>query len=52
VGHVARMESAGTYRALVGVPEGKGPLGRPGLRRDDNIKPWNSTKYLRYCFNV
>ena len=26
------------YRILVGKPEGKGPLGRPRLRWEDNIK--------------
>jgi hypothetical protein len=31
-GHVARMgERRGVYRVLVGKPEGKRPLGRPGL---------------------
>jgi len=28
----------GVYRVLVGKPEGKGPLGRPGRRWEDNIK--------------
>jgi len=38
-GHVARMgERRGVYRALVGKPEGKRPLGRPMLRWEDNIK--------------
>jgi hypothetical protein len=32
-GHVARMgERRCAYRALVGKPEGRGPLGRPRLR--------------------
>ena len=36
-GHVARMgEIRGVYRALVGKPEGKGPLGRPRCRWEDN----------------
>jgi hypothetical protein len=26
------------YRILVGKPEGKRPLGKPRLRREDNIK--------------
>jgi hypothetical protein len=26
------------YRVLVGKPEGKGPLGRPRLRWEDNMK--------------
>jgi len=38
-GHVRRMdERRGTYRALVGKPEGKRPLGRPRHRWNDNIK--------------
>ena len=38
VGNVARMgEGRGMYRALVGKPEGKRPLGRPRRRWDDNI---------------
>jgi hypothetical protein len=38
-GHVARMrERRGVYRALVGKPEGKRPLGRPRRRWEDNIK--------------
>jgi hypothetical protein len=38
-GHVAsRGEGRGVYRVLVGRPEGKRPLGRPRLRREDNIK--------------
>jgi hypothetical protein len=38
-GHVARMgEGRGVYRVLVGMPEGKRPLGRPRLRWEDNIK--------------
>jgi hypothetical protein len=37
--HVARMgEDRGVYRVLVGRPEGKGPLGRPKRRWEDNIK--------------
>jgi len=39
MGHVAGMEEGrGVYRVLVGKPEGKGPLGRPRLRWEDNIK--------------
>jgi len=39
VGHVARMgERRGVYRVLVGKPEGKRPLGRHRLRRENNIK--------------
>jgi hypothetical protein len=38
-GHVARMEERrGAYRALVGKPEGRRPLGRPRRRWEDNIK--------------
>ena len=38
-GHVARMgEDRGVHRLLVGKPEGKGPLGRPRRRWEDNIK--------------
>jgi hypothetical protein len=38
-GHVARMgESRGAYRALVGKPEGRRPLGRLRRRWEDNIK--------------
>jgi hypothetical protein len=31
-------EERGIYRVLVGKPEGKGPLGRPRRRWEDNIK--------------
>jgi hypothetical protein len=31
-------EMRGVRRVLVGKPEGKGPLGRPNRRCDDNIK--------------
>jgi hypothetical protein len=38
-GHVARMgERRGAYRALVGKPEVRRPLGRPRRRWEDNIK--------------
>ena len=38
-GYVARMgERRRVYRVLVGKPEGKRPLGRPGRRWEDNIK--------------
>jgi hypothetical protein len=38
-GHVARMgERRGAYRALMGKPEGRRPLGRPSRRWEDNIK--------------
>jgi hypothetical protein len=31
-------ERRGTYRALMGKPEGRRPLGRPRRRWEDNIK--------------
>jgi hypothetical protein len=31
-------EKRDVYRGLVGKPEGKGPLGRPRSRWEDNIK--------------
>jgi hypothetical protein len=38
-GHVARMgEKIGMYRFLVGIPEGKRPLGRPRRKWDYSIK--------------
>jgi len=38
-GHMACVEEGrGLYRALVGKPERKRPLGRPRRRWDDNIK--------------
>jgi hypothetical protein len=38
-GHVARMgERRGAYRALVGKPEGRRPLGTPRRGWKDNIK--------------
>ena len=38
-GHVARMgEEREVYRVLVGIPEGKRPLGRPRLIWVDNIR--------------
>ena len=38
-GHVARMgEERVVYRVLVGIPEGKRPLGRPRRRWVDNIR--------------
>ena len=36
---MARMEEGrGVHKVLVGKPEGKRPLGRPGRRWEDNIK--------------
>jgi hypothetical protein len=37
-GHVARMEKRNAYKILVGMPEGKRPLGRPRRRWVGNIK--------------
>jgi hypothetical protein len=38
-GHVARMgERRGAYRALVGKPEGRRPLGRPRSTFEDSIE--------------
>ena len=38
-GHVGRMwEWTGLYRVSVGKPKGKGPLGGPRHRWEDNIK--------------
>jgi hypothetical protein len=38
-GHVARMgEGINVYRVLVGMPEGKRPLGRPRRRWENRIK--------------
>jgi len=37
-GHVARRGLRGVCTVLVGKPEGKRPLGRPGRRWEDNIK--------------
>jgi hypothetical protein len=31
-------EERGVYRVLAGKPEGKGPLGRPERRWEDNIR--------------
>ena len=31
-------EGRGVHRVLVGKPEGKRPMGRPGRRWEDNIK--------------
>jgi hypothetical protein len=38
-GAYGRGEGVGVYRALVGKPEGKRPLGRPKRRWMDNIRP-------------
>jgi hypothetical protein len=56
MGNVARMgEKRGAYRILVGRPEGRRPLGRPGCRWEDNIKTdlqegggaWTGLSWLR-----
>ena len=36
--NVARMGEGVVYRVLMGRPEGRGPLGRPRRRWEDNIK--------------
>jgi hypothetical protein len=55
-GHVARMgESRNAYRILVGMPEGKKPIGRRRCRWVDNIKValreneivWTGSVWLR-----
>jgi hypothetical protein len=48
-------ERRGVYRALVGKPEGKRPLGRPRRRREDvrwifskwEMEIWNGSSWLR-----
>jgi hypothetical protein len=58
-GHVARMrEKRNAYRILVGLPEGKRPLGRPRLRWMDNIKMdlreigWNGMDWINLAQNT
>jgi hypothetical protein len=56
-GHVAPMgQERGAYRVLVEKPVGKGPLGRPRRRWEDNIKMhfqevgcggWTGLRWLR-----
>jgi hypothetical protein len=53
-GHVARMvERRGAYRALVGKPEGRIPIGRPRRRWEDNAKMdlrkvgWRGTDWIK-----
>jgi len=41
-------EMRGTYRVLVGKPEGKRPLGRPRRRWDCNIKNVSSKSGMRH----
>jgi len=41
-GHVTRIERRDVYRALVGKPEGKRPLGRPRRRWEDDINSLNA----------
>jgi hypothetical protein len=53
--HVTRMgEGRVVYRVWVGKPEGKGPLGRPRRRWEENIKAdlqdvgvWTGLSWLR-----
>jgi hypothetical protein len=46
-------EKRNAYRIMVGKPEGKGPLGRPRCRWEDNIKidlreiEWTGLIWLR-----
>ena len=38
-GHVARIGEGGSdFKILIGKPSGKGPLGRPRRRWEDNIR--------------
>ena len=38
-GHVTRMEEGtNAFKILIGKPTGKGPLGSPRIRWEDNIK--------------
>jgi hypothetical protein len=53
-GHVARMgEEKNVYRVLMGKPEGKRPLGRPGHRWEDGIRmdlreiAWGSVDWIQ-----
>jgi hypothetical protein len=41
-------ERRGAYRALVGKPEGRRPLGRPRRRWEDNINP-STWKAFKLC---
>jgi hypothetical protein len=50
-------EKRNAYRILVGIPEGKRPLGRPRRRWVDNIKidlrkiGWNGTEWIDLAEN-
>jgi hypothetical protein len=53
-GHVARMGvERNVYRDLMGKPEGKRPLGRPGRRLEDGIRMdlrnigWESVDWIQ-----
>jgi len=54
-GHVARMgKRRGVYRVLVGKPEGKRPLGKPGHTWEDNrifrkwdVGLWSGSSWLK-----
>ena len=49
-GNVARMGAGrSAYRVLVGIPEGKRPLGRPRLRWEDNITIYFHKVVWRAC---
>jgi hypothetical protein len=52
--HVARKgEERNVHRVLMGEPEGKGPLGRPGRRWEDEIRmdlretSWGSVDWIQ-----
>jgi hypothetical protein len=48
VGHVACMgEGRGVYRVLVGMPEGKRPLGRPRCRWE--LRNWLAQDRVQWC---
>jgi hypothetical protein len=50
VRHVAHTRKRNAYRGLMGIPEGKRPLGRSRLRCGDNIK-MNLRKIGRVCID-
>jgi hypothetical protein len=53
--NVARMESRGAYRVLLGKCEGRRPLGRPRHRREYNIKMDRSVIWAwieSICFRI
>jgi hypothetical protein len=45
-GHVGRMgDTRGSYRVVVGRPQGKRPRERPRRRWEDNVKKWILKKW-------